>query len=138
MKRKKHQGSLESRITQFIDEGIEGRRISIKKAARLYFDLVGGANPFFHVGYVRFLKRLGLSDPTMKDLSADLIGRYWEFVTQHHGTLASQNGMTALRTFWIWAARNGWSPEKRMPADLSPRMKVAKPYRVRLKIKETA
>lgn len=134
MERKKR---LESRITQLIAEGVETRRFSIKRATSLHFELIGSTVPFVHVGYVRFLKAIGLAEPTMDDLCGFFIGRYWEFITQHHGTLAAQRGMTALRAFWLWASMNGWTTEKQIPADLSPQMNVAKPYRVKVTIKET-
>lgn len=137
MERKKYQESLESRITQFIDEGVETRRLSIKRAARLHYQLVGSSAPFIHVGYVWFLKARGVAEPKMSDLCGFLIGRYWEFITQHHGTIASEKAMTALRAFWIWCSQSNYITPQRLPADLSPHMRVAKPYRVKIKISET-
>lgn len=137
MEREKYPKRLESRVIQFIDEGVELGHFSIKRAAHLYFELVGSSASLSRMGYVQFLKATGLGVPMMDDLNGRRVGRYWEFITQHHGVLASQRAMAALRAFWIWASMNGWTTEKQIPADLSPHMKVAKPYRVRLKIKET-
>lgn len=58
MEQKKYQESLGSRTKQFIDEAIETRRFSIKRAAGYHFELMGSTIPFIHVGYVRFLKGL--------------------------------------------------------------------------------
>ncbi|MBI3556555.1 MAG: hypothetical protein HY074_09855 [Deltaproteobacteria bacterium] len=48
------------------------------------------------VDEAQFLKAMGVSHPKMDDLSGFFIGRYWEFITQHHGTLAAQKGKVIL------------------------------------------
>lgn len=137
MERKQYQDSILERITQFINEGVEIRQFSIKHAARLHFEPVGSTTPLVPIAYVRFLKAMGIADPTMDDLCGHFIGRYWEFITQHHGTLAAEKAMEALRAFWISADMNGFIVHEPMPGDLSPGLKTAKPYRVKVTIKET-
>lgn len=131
-----YRSPLEAAIEQYISDGLESRGWTIKRASIAHFQLVGSSTPFIHIGYVRFLKAMGFTEPTMDDLNSLLIGRYWEFVTQHHGTLASEKGMRALRGFWIWANTIGYIKPRRMPADLSA-LKTKYPFQIKLTLLET-
>ena len=123
-------------IDRFLDDRLEGRRMSLRKASRYRFQLVGSTVPFVHVGYVRFLKSFGIQKPDITDLNSFFIGRYWEFLIQHYGGLQSQHSMEALRALWTWCIKNDLIHDKRMPPDLKG-VKVAKPYRVKITVTET-
>ncbi len=123
-------------IDRFLDERLEGRRMSLRQATRYRFRLVGDSSlPFVHIGFVRFLKASGVEKPTLKHINDHYVGRYWEFLIQHHGGLQATWAMRALRIFWKWCVMNEYIKDRPMPPDLAG-VEAANLYRVRTSIEE--
>lgn len=123
-------------IDQFLDERLEGRRMSLRQATRYRYRLVGDSSlPFAYLGYVRFLKASGVEKPTLRHINSHFVGRYWEFLMQHHGGLHATQAMRALRVFWRWCVTNEYIQDRLMPPDLAG-VESADFYRVLTTIEE--
>ena len=122
-------------MEQFIHEGMDIYRLSFKRACEYRIELVGSSLPFFHVGYIRFLKSFGQIDPQITEMNSFFIGRYWEFLIQHYGAIQAANAVKVLRCFWLWCKENEYLSDP-LPPDLKG-AGVDRPYLVLLKIKES-
>ena len=108
-------------IDRFLNEQLELRDMSLRQATRLRFRLIGDASlAFAPIEYVRFLKASGMATPTLADLNSQTVGRYWEFASQHHGTVHTSKAMKALRAFWEWCVANEYIKDRPTPPELSP------------------
>ena len=106
-------------IDQFLDERLEGRRMSLRQASRFRFWLVGDSTlSRSRVGFAIFLKATGVETPKLRHINSHQVGRYWEYLIQHHGGLAASRAMRALRAFWTWCVTNGYIKDLTIPPDL--------------------
>lgn len=110
---------LTQTIDRYLDERLEGRRMSLRQAARFRFWLVGDATlSRSPVGFAAFLKASGVECPKLRHIKSHRVGRYWEYLHQHHGGLVASRAMRALRVFWTWCVTNGYIKDRTMPPDL--------------------
>lgn len=62
---------LKETIDRYLDESLEGRRMSMEQATDYRFQLVGDPSlPLINSGFVRFLEATGMASPTLDDLNA--------------------------------------------------------------------
>jgi hypothetical protein len=52
--------SLELKIHQFLHENVGSTNLTISDAAVLHFHLVGSAVPILEIGFIRFLRNMGV------------------------------------------------------------------------------
>jgi len=123
-------------IDQFLSERNQLGLMSIARVSGYRNDLVGTSRAFDRIGFVRFLKDLGITSPSTAEFNSHYLGRYWEYLTQHYGVIYSGRAMKTLRVFWKWCAANNYVYERRMPPDLKT-SGVARPYKVAVKVTET-
>ena len=123
-------------IDRFLDERLEGRRMSLRQATRYRLRLVGDlCFPGVPLGYVHFLKASGVEKPGLKHVNSRYVGSYWEFLTQRHGGLHASSAMRALQAFWKWCVMNEYIKGRPMPPDLTG-VESANLYRVCTRIEE--
>lgn len=122
-------------VDQFLDERLELGHMSVRLAARYRIQLIGDTStPYYNIGYVLFLNALGIEHPSINELNGHYIGRYWEFLTEHFGTLRSESAMRVLRHFWKWCAVGNHVSTK-LPPDLKVN-KVTRRFKVTVKLEE--
>lgn len=110
---------LTQMIDRYLDECLEGRRMSLRQAARFRFWLVGDATlSRSPVGFVAFLAATGVAAPKLRHINSRRVGRYWEYLIQHHGGLHASRAMRSLRVFWVWCVTNEYIKGRPMPPDL--------------------
>lgn len=127
---------LTQKVDQFLDERLGLGMMTVRQATRYRFRLVG--DPTFSIiplGYARFLKASGVRKPTLQHINAHYVGRYWEFLTQHHGGLQAAWAMQHLGVFWKWCIANRYIVNRKMPPDLKSTT-TNNFYRIRTRIKE--
>lgn len=110
--------SLQKLMEQFINEKFELRQIGTSQLARLHLSLVGYPRFLDAPGFIVFLKRLGISRPSVSDLNSSQIGAFWEYLARYHGLLTAAQAMRSLRAFWRWMESNRLVLPDSMPADL--------------------
>lgn len=126
--------NLELMIDKFLSE--EAQDYHVSEIVVYYPYLKGSDLPFAPMGYLKFLKAMGIDAPTTHDLNSHYIGRFWEFTAQHFGLLAAEEAMVSRQDLWRWAQLNGQLPvAMAMPAVLRGNT-VAKPYKLEMKITE--
>jgi hypothetical protein len=128
---------LKKLIVDFLDEQMALSHIDVARVTRLHAELIGSDDMgVMGIGFLKFLKASGNDAPTLEHVSSHWIGRYWEYLTQHHGTLRSASAMKSLKTFWRWSQAQGRLQGQSLPPDL----KVVTPvylYRLSFTIQET-
>jgi hypothetical protein len=107
--------TLEKMIERFLNEKSGLGLLSIPEVAQLHFHLVGSTVPLLHIGYVRFLKSCGVSEPKVEDLSEFWVGEYHEFLHQNYGELLMETAMDRLWELWDWAQQNGYISGEAVP-----------------------
>lgn len=123
-------------IDKFLDERIEGRRMSLRQATRYRLRLVGDTCVLcIPPGYVQFLKAMGIEEPTLDQFDGHYVGRYFEFLMQRHGGLHASRAMRTLRSFWHWCVMNKHIKDRPVPPDLVG-IETVNLYRVRTRIEE--
>jgi hypothetical protein len=127
---------LKKLIVDFLDEQMALSHIDVARVTRLHAELIGSDDfGVIGIGFLKFLKASGIDSPTLEHLSSEQVGRYWEYLTQHHGTLRSASAMRALRTFWRWCQAEGFLEGQALPPDLKVIHPVY-PYRLSFVIQE--
>lgn len=121
----------------FIDQHYSLGHIAIDEVARFHMRLRGLARADVAPGFVTFLKRSGINEPTTGDLTAENIANFWEFLAQRHGLLEAADAMRCLKQFWFWCMESAYIPFQLVPADLIGNG-VVHPYRVSTKIKRSS
>ncbi len=109
MKRKK--------LEYFIKSFIESKETSAEQVTQYQIYLIGLTPPFPVIGFLWFLKSVGISDPHMSDFGSRQVGQYWEYLIQHHGCIHSGKAMHVLEAFWQWCHQNRYLRGE-MPPDL--------------------
>lgn len=129
--------SLQEVADHFIRQAIEFERLSPRMISNYQMHLVGSPLPFVHIGLIRYLKSMGVSEPRTNDLCSLFVADYWEFLIQHYGAIQAACALKILRTFWRWCCEMKYV-QGPMPADLrygNPR--VEHQFRVKIALRQS-
>ena len=126
---------LKTFIEKYLDEKIESRRMTIRRAARAYDELISDApGPFpVRLGFVQFLKAQGVRRPTLQHLSREHVGSFQDFLEHHCGILCAQAALDALRPFYHWCANNAFFPSPIDPLRLA-KLKALPSHRITVRL----